>query len=457
MGSIKNKRNNRNNHRHVFKKRTIQLDRKRRHTKTGTNKQQQLKAPRTTATEKEGETQKTVMIEGSRIINIDKLKQYMSDLTVHAAQCGGSFILSGETRQGLASILAGQCSTCKHTINLETSSKVKGPSENCRWECNLAAVWGQMATGGGHSHLEETMSILGVPVMTKASFINTERQIGNWWKEKLVESMAEAGREEKRLAEERGSFHEGVPAIAVIVDGGWSKRSHKHSYNANSGVGIIVGKETGMLLHIGVRNKFCTACAQNIPQDKHTCFRNWNASSSEMETDIIVEGFIQAERVHGVRYTQFIGDGDSSVYPTLIQRVPEWGHAIRKLECANHACKCYRSSLEKLVQNNPSYKGSGNLTQKMRRRLVSAARCAIKMRSTEPDRNLGVRLLKRDLLNGPNHCFGNHAKCSPDFCSTVRDQLSNSSNFTQETTAPGEIDDDLENDLVGEFISTDLH
>ena len=38
--------------------------------------------------------------------------------------------------------------------------------------------------------------------------------------------------------------------------------------------------------------------------------------------DIILEGFIIAERVHGVRYTQFIGDGDSSVYPTLIQKVP---------------------------------------------------------------------------------------------------------------------------------------
>ena len=48
--------------------------------------------------------------------------------------------------------------------------------------------------------------------------------------------MAEAGKEEKRLAEIRGEYHDGVPAITVIVDGGWSKRSHKHSYNANSGV-----------------------------------------------------------------------------------------------------------------------------------------------------------------------------------------------------------------------------
>ena len=89
-----------------------------------------------------------------------------------------------------------------------------------------------------------------------------------------------------------------------------------------------------------------------------------------MEADIILEGFINAERVHGVRYTQFIGDGDSSVYPTLTQKVPGWGHAIRKLECANHACKCYRGALEKLVQNNPLYKSSGGLTLKMRRRLV---------------------------------------------------------------------------------------
>ncbi len=59
-----------------------------------------------------------------------------------------------------------------------------------------------------------------------------------------------AGREEKRIAEEMGSFHEGVPAITIILDGGWSKRSHKHSYNGNSGVAIIIGKQTGKLLYI---------------------------------------------------------------------------------------------------------------------------------------------------------------------------------------------------------------
>lgn len=45
------------------------------------------------------------------------------------------------------------------------------------------------------------MSVIGIPVMSKASFIATERDIGERWKAELQESMAEAGREEKRLAE----------------------------------------------------------------------------------------------------------------------------------------------------------------------------------------------------------------------------------------------------------------
>ena len=139
--------------------------------------------------------------------------------------------------------------------------------------------------------------------------------------------MMEAGREEKRLAEERGEYHEGVPAITV----GWSKRSHRHSYNAKSGVAIVIGFETRKRLHIGVRNKYCTACTQGIPKKNHTCFKNWEESSCQMEPDILLEAFQQAEKVHGVRYLRFIGDGDSAVHATLIQGVAGWGHQQSEL------------------------------------------------------------------------------------------------------------------------------
>ena len=263
--------------------------------------------------------------------------------------------------------------------------------------------------------------------------VTTEKTIGKWWWDMMEASCNEAAAEEKKIAIEKGSLHEGVPAITVIVDGGWSKRSHKHSYNAKSGVAIIIGKETGKLLYVGVRNKYCTVCTQadragKEPQE-HDCQKNWDGPSSSMETDMLVEGFKQAESKYGLRYIQFIGDGDSSVYPTLLSQVPVWGHAIRKIECSNHAVKYYRSALENLVKEKPQYKGKGKLTEGMRKKLTKAARCAIKMRSKEENKSTAIKLLQEDLHNGPLHCFGIHGKCKPDYCKIVQNrqaQLTNS-------------------------------
>ena len=41
------------------------------------------------------------------------------------------------------------------------------------------------------------------------------------------------------------------------------------------------------------------------------------------------EGFKRAEKDHGVRYTRFIGDCDSSVFPMLIAEVPCWKRPIQ--------------------------------------------------------------------------------------------------------------------------------
>ena len=215
----------------------------------------------------------------------------------------------------------------------------------------------QMATGGGFAPLQEQMSVLGIPVMTKRSFMKTESIVGRWWSECLEKSMCEAAEEEKQIAVHKQSFHNGVPAITVVIDGGWSKRTHKHSYNAKSGVAIVIGQATGKILHLGVRNKYCSMC--NVAENKqiappdHECHKNWVGPSSSMETDILVAAFQEAENKYGLRYTTYVGDGDSSVYPSLIASVPGWGHAIRKLECANHCIKCYRAGLEKLVQDKP--------------------------------------------------------------------------------------------------------
>ena len=79
---------------------------------------------------------------------------------------------------------------------------------------------------------------------------------------------------------------------------------------------MIVGKCTGKLLYIGVRNKYCATCVQNKNTRKktdHICFKNWNGTSVCMESDIIIEGFRMAEQQHGVWCIKFTGDGDSII------------------------------------------------------------------------------------------------------------------------------------------------
>ena len=78
-------------------------------------------------------------------------------------------------REGLASILTTRCEGCHATFSFSTSVKVHGMTGGQYWENNLAAVWGQMSTGGGHTPLEESMAALGIPTMTKRSFIAAEK------------------------------------------------------------------------------------------------------------------------------------------------------------------------------------------------------------------------------------------------------------------------------------------
>ena len=181
------------------------------------------------------------------------------------------------------------------------------------------------------------------------------------------------------------SYHQGIPAITVVVDGGWSKRSHKHSYNTKSWVAVIFGWDTKRLLQLGVRHNFCCVCAISTNKacaiPTHTSYKNWTGSSAAMESDIIAEGFRLSEQLYGLRYMFVIGDGDSSVMATIRQSVL-YGVYVNKIECANHACKAYRSRVEALAKDNPQFRGKGGLTKKAMQRLTIGARMAIKMHSS---------------------------------------------------------------------------
>ena len=256
-----------------------------------------------------------------------------------------------------------------------------------------------MSTGGGLTRLNSTLALMDVPGMQKRMYTDTEEFLGKEMHTYLAQSMQKVAEEEKKHAIETSNFHQGIPSITVVVDEGWSKWSHKHSYNAKSGVAVIFGSHT--------RSKFCAVCAvatnKGIEVPQHRCYRNWTGSSSSMESDIIAEGFSLSEQMYGLRYMSVIGDGDSSVMATIRQAV-SYGIFVRKIECANHACKAYRSRLEALAKDNPEYRGKGGLTKKAIQRLTVGARIAITKHSVTNN----ISQLRHDLRNGPSHVFEGH-------------------------------------------------
>ena len=220
------------------------------------------------------------------------------------------------------------------------------------WEYNAAAVMGEMSKGGGHASLEELLGTLEVPSMTKKLLLILK---GAWDFLQILPDL-QAGKEEKRIAEQNGRYSEGIPSISVVVDASWNKKTHKHSYNANSGIRSFVLKQEKFYTLECVISTYSIAKRKGTELRSHLCFLNWSKSSTSMQADIIASGFKVSEQMHGLRYTELIGDGDSSVLHTSQTIVLSYGRHVTKVECANHCVKYYKSRLEQLVKDFPTFK-----------------------------------------------------------------------------------------------------
>uniref|UniRef100_A0A1B6MAV4 Mutator-like transposase domain-containing protein n=1 Tax=Graphocephala atropunctata TaxID=36148 RepID=A0A1B6MAV4_9HEMI len=108
----------------------------------------------------------------------------------------------------------------------------------------------------------------------------------------------------------------------------------------------IVGYHTRQVLYFGVKNKYCVTCARKPENKNHTCFKNWNGSSSSMEAATIVEGFLTSEEMYNVQYARMIADGDSSVYNSILEARPYKNLTVKKIECRNHMLRNYCNKLK---------------------------------------------------------------------------------------------------------------
>ena len=145
---------------------------------------------------------------------------------------------------------------------------------------------------------------------------------------------------ERDAAIAEGNFGKVMIAIVdVYADDVWSSRSYGNNYKALFGAVAIIGRKFGEVLYIGIKNKYCLVCAraekkQNSP--KHVCFKNYTGPSSDMEAEIICQGFETSIEKYNIIYGRIIAVGDAATYAKNLAHNPYPNHTIQKIECRNH-------------------------------------------------------------------------------------------------------------------------
>ncbi|KAL4141997.1 hypothetical protein QTP88_004529 [Uroleucon formosanum] len=349
-----------------------------------------------------------VKLEGRRIVDINYIFNSIKSISHNPLECTfKNLIFTREIRNGCISSFYFKCNICsqKEVIHSEEPSN--------RFNTNIAIVTAAVNTGQGHAQIEELGATINMPVMSNNKYQLLYNEIATYFHEIYWEEIELAGKEEARIAiENKDVDANGKPMIAVIADGAWSKRSYKTKYNALSGVACIIGVKTKKVLFIGVRNKYCCICQRasknNIDPKEHLCFKNWNLPSTAMEADIIVEGFKRSIDMHNLIYSQLIGDGDSSVMKRLHLAKPYgYDFVIKKLNLKDISIK--RRTTRGI--NVPGY-----IRQAIKDR-------TLRLRKNHEDISYEHKLLnlKKDIINGPSHVFGDHTNCLSYFCKGRKD------------------------------------
>jgi len=211
---------------------------------------------------------------------------------------------------------------------------------------------------------------------------------------------------------------------------------------------LIVGAETGKILFMGVRSKYCTIChivrrklreldlldgeeenpaAEAIRNEykDHKCTQNWGASQSSgsMESDIISEGFESSIKMHGLVYSKYCGDGDSSTKKTLVVARHYNGLVIEKIECKNHLWRAFNGHMKILATtSNKAHpialrRVIGGRILRLRRKVNKCVKLRNEQNSKKEEKSVA---LKSDIICSAHCIFGDHSKCDKnnlDLCS----------------------------------------
>ncbi|GFU78747.1 uncharacterized protein TNCV_1389901 [Trichonephila clavipes] len=239
-------------------------------------------------------------------------------------------------------------------------------------EINRRFVYAMRTIGQGHAAMTTFCGVMDFPPpVAEKSYHNIINKLQLCSKEVAEASMQSAALEEVTLTNSSD--------IIISGDGTWKTRGY-----SRVGVCAVIGDKTGKCIDAEVMSSFCKGCdsgkrRKGSPAYKKwkilhvkECLKNHNGSAGMMETVGMVRIFQRSLSHRSVRYTSYIGDGDSKTFSSITASNP-YGEdiTVSKIECVGHVQKRMGTRLRKLEQmssklsDGKSIGGKGKLTDRM--------------------------------------------------------------------------------------------
>lgn len=307
--------------------------------------------------ENKEDTFESVAGKGYVIVDIELLselmKQFVKCKYCDSVECINLFE-DTTSRKGLATKLTTTCSSCRASASSMTSKKV-----DRGYDLNIRLFYGMRCIGKGAKSAQTLCAMMDLPPPPRFSlYIDL---LYNALKEVAEDSMIRAGNEAVVLNDD-------CKDITVALDGSWQKRGH----TSLNGVVTATVLETGKVIDIECLSKYCHNCARKGDQN-HNCVKNYDGYSGGMESEGAVRIFQRSESSRGVRYTHYLGDGDSKGF-VKVSEANVYGTevTITKLECCGHVQKRMGARLRKLRKDIQGKKLSDGKPLSGRGRLTDA-------------------------------------------------------------------------------------
>lgn len=306
--------------------------------------------------------------EGYIIMDKNLLFEFLKQ-NVSCKKCLEPVDLSYKNTWDLYSTISLTCDTCQ-SKHLLKNSRLIGKKKNVP-ELNRRIVYAMRCIGKGLEPLKTFCGIMDMDTpVYQSAYDKICKHINRASRDAAVESM------------KRGASEEAIKSnscdITVSGDGTWKTRG----YTSQIGVCTVIGAETGKVIDVEVLSSSCKTC--DLWKDKHSgnaleewkakhspnCLKNHAGSSCKMEVDGMIKIFHRSQTERGVKYINYIGDGDTKTFSSVVDSKPYGDMPIHKLECVGHVQKRMGARLRKLkleykskkLEDGRSLSGKGRLT-----------------------------------------------------------------------------------------------